>query len=217
MDRFLEGALELKDLLNNPGTAAFSRLKFLPRFATDEQMTEFINGLFQAAANARYEGNWEILDDFMERWDDIGIGLQYQTLRIPDVGPVPWAALHKPLAQSKVALVTTGGVFLEGQTPYTERGDTTYRELPRDLNTDDIHIWHPGYDTGPATDDINCIFPINRFRELESEGVIGELAETHYAFMGLIPDPRELIESKAPEVALKLKEDGVDAVFLAST
>ena len=85
------------------------------------------------------------------------------------------------------------------------------------MNTDEIRIWHPGYDTGPATKDINCIFPIDRFRELESEGVVGELAETNYAFMGLIPDPTELIESKAPEVARKLKEDGVDAVFLAST
>ena len=217
MDRLLGGGMAVEALLNNPGAGGCVRGKIRPRLATDEQMTEAMNGLSQAAANARYEGNWEILDGCMERWDDIGIGLQYQTLSIPDVGPVPWAALHKPLAQSKVALVTTGGVFLEGQTPYTERGDTTYRELPRDLNTDDIHIWHPGYDTGPATDDINCIFPINRFRELESEGVIGELAETHYAFMGLIPDPRELIESKAPEVALKLKEDGVDAVFLAST
>ena len=209
--------MELSELLNNPGTAAFSRLKYLPRFASDEQMTEFINGLFQAAANARYEGNWEIIDDFLDKWDDIGIGLQYQTLAIPDAGSVPWATLGKPLSESKVALVTTGGVFLEGQTPYTERGDATYRELPKSLNTDDIHIWHPGYDTGPATRDINCIFPIDRFREMESEGVVGELAETSYAFMGLIPDPTELIESKAPEVARKLKEDGVDAVFLAST
>ena len=48
-----EGDLELKELLNNPGTAAFSRLKYIPRFATEEKMAEFINGLFIAAANAR--------------------------------------------------------------------------------------------------------------------------------------------------------------------
>jgi D-proline reductase (dithiol) PrdB len=212
-----EDALELKELLYNPGTVAFSRLKYLQRFASDEQIAEFLNGLFQSAANARFDGNWEIVGDYLEKWDDIGIGLQYETLAIPETGSVPWATLGKPLSESKVALVTTGGVFLEGQTPYTERGDTSYRELPKGLNNDDIRIWHPGYDTGPATKDINCIFPIDRFREMEAEGVIGEIAETNYAFMGLIPDPQELIESKAPEVARKLKEDGVDIVFMAST
>jgi hypothetical protein len=48
----LEDALELKELLDNPGTVAFSRLKYLQRFASDEQIAEFLNGLSQSAANA---------------------------------------------------------------------------------------------------------------------------------------------------------------------
>ena len=210
--------MELKELLNNPNTAAVSRLKYLPRFATDEQIAEFLNGLFLAAANARYEGDWDILNDFLEKWDEIGIGLQYQTMKMPDAGEVPWATLSKPLSECKVALVTTGGVYMEGQKPYTERGEATYRQIPGDARTEDFRIWHPGYDYGPATQDINCIFPIDRFRELEREGIIGSLADTHYSFMGLIPEPtEELIPETAPEAARLLKKDGVDAVFLAST
>ena len=117
--------MELKELLNNPNTAAVSRLKYLPRFATDGQIAEFINGLFLAAANARYEGDWDILNDFLEKWDDIGIGLQYQTMNFPDAGEVPWATLSKPLSECKVALVTTGGIYMEGQKPYSERGEAT--------------------------------------------------------------------------------------------
>ena len=67
------------------------------------------------------------------------------------------------------------------------------------------------------TEDINCIFPTDRFAELEAEGFIGKLAETSYSFMGLIPDPNELVSRTAPEAARRLREAGVDAVFLAST
>jgi len=52
----LEDALELKEPLGNPGTAAFPLLKHLQRFASDEQIAEFLNCLFQSAANARFDG-----------------------------------------------------------------------------------------------------------------------------------------------------------------
>jgi D-proline reductase (dithiol) PrdB len=39
----------------------------------------------------------------------------------------------------------------------------------------------------------------------------------NYAFMGLIPEPSRLIEETAPEIAHRLRDDGVDAVFLAAT
>lgn len=215
--RLSEGLLELKELLNNPGSAAFSRIKYLQRFGYEDQIAEFINGLFLAAVEAKYQGDWDLVNDFLERWEELAIGLQFQTMRMPESGGTPWATLTKPLDQCKVALVTTGGVFLDGQTPYTERGDATYREITRDVQKHQFRIWHPGYDTGPATKDINCIFPIDRFRELEAEGVIGELAQTNYSFMGHIPDPETLIRDTAPEVGRRLKDAGVDAAFLAST
>ena len=112
--------------------------------------------------------------------------------------------------------MTTGGVYVDGQTPFT-RGDVTYREIPRDTAATQLRIWHPGYDRGPALKDINCIFPIDRFKELEAEGLIGELAQTSYSFMGLIQDQEALINRTAPEVAERMRNAGVDAVFLAST
>lgn len=210
--------MELRELLSKPNTAPFSRLKYISRLGSDEQVAEFVNALYIAAAEAKYEDDWDKLSDFLDHWEEVGIGLQFAGLNIPDLEGIPWATLMKPLASAKVALVTTGGVFLEGQTPYTERGDATYREIPRDAAHDAFRIWHPGYDFGPAMQDINCIFPLDRFKELEDEGVIGELAEINYSFMGLIPDPTEvLMPETAPEVGRRLKGEGVDAVFLAST
>ncbi len=209
--------MDPKELLNNPGTAAFSRIKYLQRFGYTDQVTEFINGLFLAAVESKYKGDWDDLTYFLEGWENIAVGLQFQGMVMPELGPIPWAEFRKPLEQSTVALVTTGGVSLPGQTPYSERGDASYRTIPRDADTKSFHIWHPGYDNVPANQDINCIFPLDRFKEMEAEGVIGRLAETNYAFMGLIPEPEHLVNETAPEVALRLKDAGVDAVFLAST
>ena len=136
---------------------------------------------------------------------------------MPASEPIPWSRFTKPLDQSKVALVTTGGVFVEGQEPFRERGDDTFREIARETSGDRFRIWHPEYDTGPASEDMNCIFPLDRFKELEAEGIIGRLAQQNYSFMGLIPDPTHLIEETAPEAGRRLVDAGVDAAFLAST
>ena len=213
----METALDLKDLLKNPGTVPFSRLKYLQRFASDEQVAEFIERLFVEAAEARHSGDWQRLNDFLDRWEQTATEMQFQTLKIPDLEGIPWATLSRPLAQTKFALVTTGGVFMEDGQPFSERGDATFREIPSDVTQDHLRIWHPGYDHGPAEKDINCIFPVDRFPELQREGAIGVLAKTYYSFMGLIPDYRVLVAETAPEAARRLKAAGVDAVFLAST
>ena len=200
----------------NPGTAAFSRIKYLQRYGYEDQIAEFVNGLFLAAVDGKYQGDWSEFESFLERWEEEGIGLQFKSMAMPDQAPVPWAALEKPLARCKVALVTTGGVYVEGQTPF-ERGDPTHREIARGTPAEELRIWHPGYDIGPATADVNCIFPMDRLDEMHAEGVIGDVAETHYSFMGLINDTERLINDTAPEVARLLRKAGVDAVFLAST
>ena len=198
--------MELKDLLSNPNTVPFSRTKYIPGNASDEKIAEFINGLSLKTTETKYKDDWE----------EFGIGLQFEGIQFPEPQGMPWATLEKPLSQSRVGLVTTGGVFVEGQTPF-ERGDFSSREISRDISKEDLRIFHPGYDHGSAEADINCIFPLDRFKELEQEKVIGELAQTHYSFMGLINQPEGLINETAPDVGRYFKEAGVDLVFLAST
>jgi len=58
------------------------------------------------------------------------------------------------------------------------------------------------------------VLPLDRFRELETEGKIGSLNQRHFSFMGSITKPKPLIEKTAPEVAQMLKTDNVDVAFL---
>ena len=211
-----EAGFELKELLKNPRTVQFSRIKYLGSLGSDEQIKQFVNELFLAATQAKYDDDWDSVVELLDRWEDEAIQLQFDTMDMPAADDVPWATLDKPLSESKFALVTTGGVYVEGQKPF-ERQDTSFRVLPKDSPKELYRIWHPGYDHGPAEEDVNCIFPMDRFQELEAEGIVGSLSDNYYSWMGLIDDTDTLINKSAPEAALQLKEADVDAVFLAST
>ena len=131
----------------------------------------------------------------------------------------PNAPLNKPLNECRFGLVTTAGLNLPDQPAFDEelkRGDCSYREIPNDVDVQTLQLSQKSeaFDKSGAYEDRNLVFPLDRFRELESEKIIGELNYRHFSFMGSITAPRELIETTAPEVAQILKADAVDAVFL---
>ncbi|HRJ44938.1 MAG: hypothetical protein KJZ86_21640 [Caldilineaceae bacterium] len=134
-------------------------------------------------------------------------------------GPIPFARLTKPLAECTVALITTGGVHLTSQPPFDMAdpdGDASLREIPGGVALADLTITHDYYKHTSADRDVNVIFPLGRFRELARQGVIGQVARRHFGLMGHIEGPhlRRLQERTAPDIAAKLRADGVDFTFL---
>lgn len=133
--------------------------------------------------------------------------------------PVPCTPLGKPLSEARVALVTSAGVSLPGQQGFDHSikgGDTSFREIPNTVETQTLVETHrsPGFDHTGIAADRNLAFPLDRFRELEADGVIGELNHRHFSFMGSIVMPRKLIDETSVEVARMLRADGVDIAFL---
>lgn len=129
----------------------------------------------------------------------------------------PFVPFEKELAQAKGAIITTGGVFPKGQTPFQDNyglGDPSYRELPRHTPVKDYMHYHEHYDHTQANQDINVIFPIERMEALVQDGTIGDLAETHFSFMGYQPIAHPLQTRTAPDVARKLIAQQVDFVVL---
>ncbi len=131
----------------------------------------------------------------------------------------PLAKLNKPLSECKFALVTSAGLRLVEDTPFDRSiklGDTSFREIPNDAATQDLFEDHKSnsFDHSGIEADKNLAMPLDRFRELVEKGKIGSLNERHFSFMGSIVAPRKLIDETAPEVARRLKNDGVEAVFL---
>ena len=133
--------------------------------------------------------------------------------------PVPCAPLRVPLAQARVALVTTAGLRTPEQADFdftNKRGDSTYREIPNDIAVNTLVESHRSnsFDHSGIEADANLAFPLDRMRELLAQGVIGELNHRHFSFMGSIVGPRKLIEETAPQVAEMLREDGVNVALL---
>lgn len=132
---------------------------------------------------------------------------------------IPWTPVTKPLSASKVAIVTTAGVHLKTQKPFDmldKMGDPEYRELPATAKPGEYTITHDYYDHRDADRDLNIVFPLDRLNEMKEAGLIGEVAQVNYGFMGHIDGPYidTLIKKTAPEVARKLKKAGVDVALL---
>jgi D-proline reductase (dithiol) PrdB len=132
----------------------------------------------------------------------------------------PWTPLTKDIRECKAALITTGGLHLKTDVPFDTRyleGDCSYRQLPNTVTADEIMVTHESYDHRHINKDLNCVFPIDRFRELERDHVIRSLASTHYSFMGHIYVTEPLVNETALEVAQKILADKVDFAFLTPT
>jgi len=131
--------------------------------------------------------------------------------------PIHFTRLKQPLARSRVGLLSTGGVHLRSQPPFdTARpdGDWSFRTIPSSTSGGDVAISHTHYNHGDADEDVNCMFPIDRLRELAESGFIGGLSETFYGMMGFIPNGTHIVEETGPELARRFKEEGTDVVLL---
>ena len=133
---------------------------------------------------------------------------------LPPLGPPAWNPLSRPVSELRFALITTAGLHFRDDAAFNF-ADATFRPIDGDENAGDLVMSHSSvnFDRTGFAEDVNLVFPIDRFRELEARGDIGSLARVHYSFMGagLMP---EAYEDSAAQVAGLLKQDAVDAVFL---
>lgn len=129
---------------------------------------------------------------------------------------IPYTPRFRELRDTTFALVSTAGVHLRDQEPYNVEGDNTWRLLPGDVQAGQLMVTHDHYGHSDADKDINCVFPIDRLRELAAEGVIGGVSSRHIGFMGYTQRMRDLYERAAPEVAKLVARSSADAVLLTA-
>ena len=142
-------------------------------------------------------------------------------------GAVTRARPAVPLGRAKVALLTSGGLYLKDRQPpfdvERERrepwwGDPTYRVMPLDVRPGEIGVEHLHINPDDILVDFNVALPLQVFAELEARGEIGFLAERNYSFMGYQGEStRAWEETYGPELAERLREDGVHLLVLAPT
>jgi D-proline reductase (dithiol) PrdB len=126
----------------------------------------------------------------------------------------PWTPMEKSVQACRIALISSGGIYHRTQQPFESvKNDLSFREIPKEVDLADLRISHYSKNATNVKD-LNTIFPLERFRELEAEGIIGELASPAVTFMGRIFTRTKLQKEMAPHLIGRLRELNVDAAFL---
>lgn len=159
-------------------------------------------------------GSGEVVDYIAQTkaaYDKLG----YESYRwAENLDAAPFASLAKPLSESRVALIASGGVYQVGQTAFHHRDDSSHRRIPTDVDTAELRTSHFAYDLTAARTDPNSVFPIDPLRALVDEGHIGELTSHALTFMGGIYSQRRVHEELIPALAADIAEMAADVVLL---
>src|SRR5580700_653890 len=132
----------------------------------------------------------------------------------------PFQPLRKPLAQSRIALVTTAAPFDpakgdQGPGAKYNGGAKFYSVYDGDTSKPhDLRISHIAYDrVHTSADDSGTWFPLPQLQRLAREGRIGELAPRFYG-APTNRSHRVTLETDAPEILARCRADKVDAAVL---
>ena len=127
----------------------------------------------------------------------------------------------RDLSSAIIALVTDGGLVIEGNPERMEPGrPTRFTTIPIEgvnrLDPKQFDVVHSGYDTAFANQDPHRVVPLDVMRELEQRGVIGKVHESIHATGGAhaaVENATRIGQS----IAERLKSAGVSGVILTST
>lgn len=154
--------------------------------------------------------------DYIQVTADTYTSLGYGTYRWADNRDVEseFVRVAKPLSESRVVLIASGGVYRSGDVAFGHKDDTSFREVPVDTPTDELRVTHFAYDQTNARKDVNAVFPIDALRQLQANNEIGEIADVALTFMGGIYSQRRLGEKLIPAVVERVEELEADIALL---
>ena len=138
--------------------------------------------------------------------------------RYDQVAPAPGI---RDLSSATIALVTDGGLVPKGNPDKIELLRATrfgrYSIMGVEtLGPKDYDVTHSGYNNMYVLQDPNRMVPVDVFRDLEKEGVIGKLNDFFYSTCGCA-SVVDLVTKFGREMATKLKQDRAHGAILTST
>jgi D-proline reductase (dithiol) PrdB len=136
-----------------------------------------------------------------------------------------WAPFEVPLAEARIGLLTSAGMFVAGQQePFDvdrERreptwGDPTLRIIPDGIAQSQIDATHLHINTADLLTDMNVALPVDRLGELVADGVVGSSSPEHFSVMGFQEEGAEVWRTTTgPEIAARCHTVDIDALILA--
>jgi hypothetical protein len=136
-----------------------------------------------------------------------------------------WAPFEKRLAEARIALLTSAGIYLKRSQPSfdlereqanPEWGDPSWRAIPSAAADADLGVAHLHINDEDLRADPEIALPRQLLSKLAEEGVIGSAAAEHASVMGYQDRTlREWRDRTAPELVAHLRDQAADGLILA--
>jgi D-proline reductase (dithiol) PrdB len=141
-----------------------------------------------------------------------------------DVGPAypfvknlraPFLPARRALPMLNLALISSAGAYLDGTEQFdADKPDFSFRELPVQIEADDLRFVARGYDPAAVKQDMNAQVPLTRLFEFEQNGIIGQLNPVFWSFCGFIPDAARFVDETIPKLIERIMRYEVQAALL---
>ncbi|HKO62312.1 MAG TPA: glycine/sarcosine/betaine reductase selenoprotein B family protein [Pyrinomonadaceae bacterium] len=165
----------------------------------------------------------EQLDEWRRRYDDWKKDERASGDDLGDSYPfvrnrrAPFAPARRALPMLNLALISSAGAYIDGTQPFdisSNEGDLTFREIPSEIQPEDLRFAGRGYDQSAIESDINSQLPLARLFEFEGNGIIGQFNPVFWSFCGFIPDAGRVVDELAPALIERINGSEVQAALL---
>ena len=208
------------------GTRTDLNFKFLGALSAEDAGT-FFQELLWKMGDTLNDGNLDRLIDHVTAWQQRGYDKPAKF--VYEDGS--FAPLVKPLAETRLGLLTSTGHFVDGDDPKPFgvenmsqeeaiaamlkflRSEPTLSKIPTDTPLERLRVRHGGYDVRGAMADSGVALPLTLLNDLAEAGTIGEFVSPAYSFVGAASQ-RRLLKQAAPSWVMLFQEQGIEAVVL---
>ena len=126
----------------------------------------------------------------------------------------PFTPARRALPMLNLALISSAGAYIDGTPAFVDDGDVTVKEIPIDVESEDLRYAGRGYDPAAVQQDMNAEVPVERLLEFENNGIIGQLNPVFWSFSGFIPDAARVVDEMVPALLERLNRYEVQAALL---
>ena len=129
----------------------------------------------------------------------------------------PFTPMRRSLPMLNLALISSAGAYIDGTEPFdteSRDGDINFREIPIEVEAEDLLYAAKGYDATAVKEDRNSQIPVERLLEYEANAVIGRLNNVWWSLSSWIPNASLVATELAPKLAERLKGYEVQAALL---
>jgi D-proline reductase (dithiol) PrdB len=146
-------------------------------------------------------------------------------------GPYPgedasvWAPFEKRLAESRIALLTSAGIYVkdgqaafdvEHEQTHPDWGDPSWRSIPASSRPGDLRVSHLHINDEDLLADPEIALPAQLLERLAGEGVVGGATAEHLSVMGYQERGLEVWRDKTVrELVAHLHDQAADGLVLA--